>query len=64
MTPPHTFVGLPVVISPFVPTNELWLVVEGKKQTVLAHEGPHAGEEVETWLRRPQVHRIVNLGEF
>ncbi len=58
-----SFAGLPVVVSKFVPPNELWLLVEGKKETVHAHEGPQAGEMVETWIKRAEVYRIINVGE-
>lgn len=57
------FFGIPIIIDPHIPEGELWMVQEGQKSTVHVHEGPQAGEDVEVWLRKPQVFRIVNLGD-
>jgi hypothetical protein len=59
-----SLMGIPVVINPMIPKDEIWMVTEGKKSTIIAHEGPHTGEEVEVWLRRPNVHRIINIGDM
>jgi hypothetical protein len=58
------FAGIPLVVSPHMPENEIWLVTAGERKTLVAHEGPRAGEEIETWLRRPQIIRLVNLGDW
>lgn len=57
------FAGIPVVVSPYMPKNEVWLVQEGEKRTVYCHEGPQAGQDIEEWIREPRVYKIVNLGE-
>jgi len=59
----HLFIGIPVLVNPWVPENEIWLVQEGKKITVHCHEGPQAGETIEHWLQPPKIGKIINLGE-
>lgn len=54
--------GIPVIINPHMPANEMWMIVEGEKISVYHHEGKRAGETVEEWLRRPQIHRVINIG--
>lgn len=56
-----TIFGIPLVVDPTMPEDEIWLVKEGKKQHIQAHEGPRAGETTETWLERPQLSRVINL---
>lgn len=60
----ETIGGIPVLIDPFMPEDEIWLLKEGKRQTIHVHEGPQAGQSIEVWLSLPRIYRIVNLGEF
>lgn len=58
------FSGIPFQVSEYVPKGEVWLIQEGKKATIRAHEGPHAGEDVTVWLQRQSAVKIFNLGEI
>jgi hypothetical protein len=54
---PH-FEGIPIHVSPYVPEGEVWLFQPGEKATVLCHEGPQAGEEIEVWLKKATMMRV------
>lgn len=58
------FGGIRIETNPYMPTNELWLVQRGDRREVHVHEGPKAGEDVEVWLQKPRIVRLVNLGEL
>jgi hypothetical protein len=62
--PSLSFAGLPIVVSPLVPANELWLIVEGegKRETIHAPSLPLPEETVEEWIKRARIHRIINIG--
>jgi len=62
--PSLSFGGIPVVVNPYMAPNEVWLVKEGKRSTIHIHEGPQAGQTVEEWLTKPEIYRIVNLGDL
>jgi len=53
--------SVPVVINHYLPKDEVWLIDEGKRMTIHCHEGLHAGEDVEVWLRRQQAVRVFNI---
>jgi hypothetical protein len=59
----NNFAGIPVVINPYMPEGEVWIIQQGEKSTITCHEGPHAGESIEVWLKKPQIVKIVNLGK-
>lgn len=61
--PGPEFAEIPFLVSDNVPENEVWLISEGELVTVHVHEGPQAGQDVEVWLRKPQIVKLVNLGE-
>lgn len=48
---------IPVHVSPYCPEGELWLIDLGVRAKIMCHEGPQAGQTVETWLREPKVLR-------
>lgn len=57
------FGGIPVVVTPYVPKDELWLIQTGERKTIHVQEGPQAGEDIEVWLRRPNIKaKFFNLG--
>lgn len=47
--------GIPVHVSPYCPKGEVWLIDLGVRTKIMCHEGPQAGQAVETWLREPKV---------
>ena len=53
---------LPFRIDPNIPKDEVWLVKEGRRETLLFHEGPRAGQTMTQWLTNPCIYRIVNFG--
>jgi hypothetical protein len=55
------FAGIPIRVDPMIPANEVWLVKQGRSQTIHIHEGQQAGQTVEEWITKPEVYRIVNL---
>jgi hypothetical protein len=57
LSKPH-FGGIPIHVSPYVPEGEVWLFQPGEKVTVLCHEGPQAGEEIEVWLKKATMMRV------
>ena len=57
------FGGIPIRVDPMIPSNEIWLVKQGRSQTIHIHEGQQAGQTVEEWITKPQVCRIVNIGD-
>ena len=59
----NSLAGLPLVMSEHVSENEIYLVVKGKKRTVVVHEGPMAGQTIEEWIKKPLSVRIINLGD-
>jgi hypothetical protein len=58
MSERHIFAGIPIHISPYVPEGEVWLFQPGVKAEVMCHEGPFAGEMIETWLKKATIMRI------
>ena len=56
------FSGIPVVIDPYMPEDQVWLVQQGKKETIHIHEGQSAGQTVEVWITKPKIVKIINLG--
>jgi hypothetical protein len=42
-----TFAGLPVIINPYMPEGEVWMIVEGQEISIYVHEGQQAGETLE-----------------
>ena len=58
----QTSLTLPFRIDPNIPKDEVWLVKEGRRETLLFHEGPRAGQTMTQWLTNPCIYRIVNFG--
>lgn len=57
--------GIQVRFDRWMPRDEIWVLVKGDKApTVLAHEGPKAGQTVEQWLREPRIIRLINIGDL
>ena len=48
-------------VSDLVPEGEILLINPGVKAEIMCHEGPQAGETVETWLRKASAIRIINI---
>jgi len=44
------FGGIPIRVDPMIPSNEIWLVKQGRSQTIHIHEGQQAGQTVEDHL--------------
>lgn len=51
------FGGIPVHVNPYMPEGELWLIDLGVRTKIMCHEGPQAGQTVETWLREAKLVR-------
>jgi hypothetical protein len=57
----QTIGGIPVITIDSMPKDEIWFGTPGESHTAKIHEGPTAGQFINTVLRKPQVVRITKL---
>jgi hypothetical protein len=61
MQKPMEFFGIPVYIDESIPDGEIWLYQKGEQRWIHVHEGPHAGEDLEVWVKKCHFVRLVGV---